>query len=61
MNAIGCQPVELFDAVVDLVKPPQQGNRVKHPMREIETQISDQDDLDDLEPIRLTGDGGPHR
>src|SRR5713101_2324378 len=61
MNAKRCQPVELFIAVVDLVKSPQQGYRVKHPMYEIETQISNQDDLDDLEPIRLAGDSDPHR
>src|SRR5215831_14655775 len=61
MNANRCQPVELFNAVVDLVKSPQQGYRVKHPMCEIEAQISNQDDLDDLEPIRLAGDSDPHR
>src|SRR5262245_31912391 len=58
MNAAGCQPVKLLDTVMDLVKPPKQGNRVKHAMDKIEPQISEHNNLDDLKPVRLIGHSG---
>ena len=61
MNAVGCQPIKLLGTVMDLVKPPKQGYRMKHPMDKIESQIGDHNNLDDLEPVGLIGHSGPHR
>jgi len=61
MNAVGCQPVRLLTTMMDLVKPPKQGNRMKHPMDKVDPQIGDDYNLNDLEPVGLIGYSGPDR
>jgi hypothetical protein len=47
--------------MMDLVKPPKQGNRMKHPMDKVDPQIGDDYNLNDLEPVGLIGYSGPDR
>ncbi len=55
MHAIGGQPVELLDAVMHGVKPPQEGDRVQQPVHPVEAEVGDQHHLDQLQPERLGG------
>src|SRR6516165_7660201 len=60
MDARRCKPIELLDAVVDLVEFPQPGKSVEGAMGQIETDIGHDKDLDNLDPIGLRGNSIPH-
>src|SRR5262249_43462897 len=60
MDAHRRKPIELLDAVVDLVEFPQQGKGVERAMGQIKTDIGYDEDLDDLDPIGLRSNSVPH-